>query len=163
MREVKIIPFEERYTADVVDLILSIQRGEFGIDLTVEDQPDLLKIKEEYMETGGNFWIALSEDKVVGTIALVKLENHCGAIKKMFAAPAFRSDKRVGKALLDTLLAHCRAEGYQKIYLGTVDRLKAAQRFYAKNGFVRCEKADMPQDYHLMDVDDVFFVKDLNA
>lgn len=82
MSEVTIIPFEEKYTQEVVDLILPIQRDEFNIDISIEDQPDLLRIKEEYIDTGGNFWVALSEGKVIGTIALVKLENHYGAIKK---------------------------------------------------------------------------------
>ncbi|MGX7204923.1 GNAT family N-acetyltransferase [Enterococcus pingfangensis] len=157
----KIIPFEEKYTQEVVELILSIQRDEFQIDLTVEDQPDLLKIKEEYIETGGNFWIALSDDQVIGTIALVKLENHCGAIKKMFVTKDFRGAKQIGKKLLDTLVAYCENQGYEYLYLGTVEVLKAAQKFYQKNGFERIKKSEMPKDYHLMAVDTVFFKRTL--
>lgn len=55
MSEVKIVLFEEKYTQEVVDLIIPIQRNEFNIMLSVEDQPDLLRIKEEYIDTGGNF------------------------------------------------------------------------------------------------------------
>lgn len=55
MSEVKIVPFEEKYTQEIVDLIIPIQREEFNIQLTVEDQPDLLTIQEEYINTGGNF------------------------------------------------------------------------------------------------------------
>lgn len=157
----KIIPFEEKYTQEVVELILSIQRDEFQIDLTVEDQPDLLKITEEYIETGGNFWLALADDQVIGTIALVKLKNHCGAIKKMFVAKNFRGEKQIGKKLLDTLVADCEKQGYKYLYLGTVEVLKAAQKFYQKNGFQRIKKSEMPKDYHLMDVDTVFFKRTL--
>ncbi|MDT2759167.1 GNAT family N-acetyltransferase [Enterococcus xiangfangensis] len=157
----KIIPFEEKYTQEVIELILSIQRDEFQIDLTVEDQPDLLKITEEYIETGGNFWLALADDQVIGTIALVKLENHCGAIKKMFVAKNFRGEKQIGKKLLDTLVADCEKQGYKYLYLGTVEVLKAAQKFYQKNGFQRIKKSEMPKDYHLMDVDTVFFKRTL--
>lgn len=39
MNEVKIVPFEEKYTQQVVDLILPIQREEFNIDISIEDQP----------------------------------------------------------------------------------------------------------------------------
>ncbi|MGM0168528.1 hypothetical protein IGI39_004283 [Enterococcus sp. AZ135] len=161
MSEVTIVPFEEKYTQEVVDLILPIQREEFNIDISIEDQPDLLIIKKEYIDTGGNFWVALADNKVVGTIALVKLENHCGAIKKMFAAKAFRGEKRVGKKLLDTLVSYCKAQGYERLYLGTVDVLKAAQKFYKKNDFELIDKTEMPKDYHLMDVDTVFFMRDL--
>ncbi|MBO0451906.1 GNAT family N-acetyltransferase [Candidatus Enterococcus murrayae] len=161
MAEVTIVPFEEKYTQEVVDLILPIQREEFNIDISIEDQPDLLRIKEEYIDTGGNFWVALSNGHVVGSIALVKLENHCGAIKKMFAAKEFRGEKQVGKKLLNTLISYCEDQGYERIYLGTVDVLKAAQKFYKKNGFELIAKTEMPKDYHLMDVDTVFFMREL--
>ena len=158
MSEITITPFKKQYESEVVDLIISIQ-NDFGVDVTLEDQPDLLRIEEEYIHTGGNFWVALSENHVVGTIALVKLGNGNGAIKKMFAAPAFRGEKQLGKKLLDTLISYCKDQGYKELYLGTVNVLIAAQKFYKKNGFVECSKADMPKDYHIMDVDNVFFKK----
>ncbi len=161
MSEVKIVLFEEKYTQEVVDLIIPIQRNEFNIMLSVEDQPDLLRIKEEYIDTGGNFWVALFEGKVIGTIALVKLQNHCGAIKKMFVTKDFRGEKQIGRKLLDTLVSYCKEQGYEYLYLGTVEVLKAAQKFYKKNGFELIEKTEMPKDYHLMDVDTVFFIRDL--
>ena len=161
MSELTILPYEKRYETEVVELIISIQ-GEFGVAVTLEDQPDLLRIDEEYIQTGGNFWVALSDNQVVGTIALVKLENGNGAIKKMFAAPAFRGEKQLGKQLLDTLVDYCRAQGYKNLYLGTVNVLIAAQKFYKKHGFVECSRADMPKDYHIMDVDNVFFKRSLS-
>lgn len=161
MSEIKIVPFEEKYTQQVVDLILPIQRDEFNIDISIEDQPDLLRIKQEYIDIGGNFWVALFNDQVIGTIALVKLENHCGAIKKMFAAKEFRGEKQVGRKLLETLVAYCKHQGYERLYLGTVEVLKAAQKFYKKHDFQLIDKSEMPKDYHLMDVDTVFFMRDL--
>lgn len=161
MSEVKIVPFEEKYTEEIVDLIIPIQREEFNIQLTVEDQPDLLTIQEEYINTGGNFWVALFDDKVIGTIALVRLENHCGAIKKMFVTKDFRGEKQIGRKLLDTLVNYCKDQGYERLYLGTVEVLKAAQKFYKKNGFELIDKTEMPKDYHLMDVDTVFFMRKL--
>ncbi|MGM0303308.1 hypothetical protein IGI66_002973 [Enterococcus sp. AZ048] len=161
MSEVKIVPFEEKYTEEIVDLIIPIQREEFNIKLTVEDQPDLLTIQEEYINTGGNFWVALFDDKVIGTIALVRLENHCGAIKKMFVTKDFRGEKQIGRKLLDTLVNCCKEQGYERLYLGTVEVLKAAQKFYKKNGFELIDKTEMPKDYHLMDVDTVFFMRKL--
>ncbi|MGM0214118.1 GNAT family N-acetyltransferase [Enterococcus sp. AZ109] len=160
MSEVTIKPFEKRYESKVIELITSIQK-EFAINITLEDQPDLLRIEEEYIENGGNFWIALSDDQVVGTIALVKLKDGNGAIKKMFAAPAFRGEKQVGKQLLDTLIAYCTARQDKNLYLGTVDTFIAAQKFYKKHGFVECTAADMPEDYQIMAVDNVFFKKEL--
>ena len=161
MSEIKIVPFEEKYTQQVVDLILPIQRNVFNIDISIEDQPDLLRIQQEFIDTVGNFWVALFNDQVIGTIALVKLENHCGAIKKMFAAKEFRGEKQVGRKLLETLVAYCKHQGYERLYLGTVEVLKAAQKFYKKHDFQLIDKSEMLKDYHLMDVDTVFFMREL--
>lgn len=57
MSEIRIIPFEEHYTDQVVDLILPIQQTEFGIEISLTDQPDLLKIKEEYIDRGGKLLV----------------------------------------------------------------------------------------------------------
>nr|WP_294501458.1 hypothetical protein [uncultured Rhodopila sp.] len=42
---------------EVANLILSIQNGEAGLSLSVEDQPDLLDIASTYRD--GGFWIAV--------------------------------------------------------------------------------------------------------
>lgn len=79
----------------------------------------------------------------------------------MFAAKSFRGEKQVGKKLLETLVTYCKDQGYERLYLGTVEVLKAAQRFYQKHHFERIDKSAMPKDYHLMDVDTEFFMRDL--
>ncbi|MEG2326618.1 MAG: GNAT family N-acetyltransferase [Enterococcus sp.] len=77
----------------------------------------------------------------------------------MFVSKNFRGEKQIGKKLLETLIAYCQNHNYNQIYLGTVEVLKAAQKFYKKNGFKQIEKEEMPKDYHLMAVDTVFFMK----
>jgi hypothetical protein len=39
----------------VIDLILHIQRQEFGLPIALEDQPDLLEIPTIYQRDNGNF------------------------------------------------------------------------------------------------------------
>src|ERR1700754_920058 len=88
--DARIIPWEKKYEDAVIDLILSIQRNEFQISITEEDQPDLRSVKEFYMRDNGNFWIALSEQNVVGTIALVDIGYQQVALRKMFIHKNFR-------------------------------------------------------------------------
>jgi hypothetical protein len=64
-------PFAPQYTEAVVAMILSIQIGEFQVPISRQDQPDLDKIPAFYQQGKGNFWIALHEGEVVGTIAAV--------------------------------------------------------------------------------------------
>jgi hypothetical protein len=50
--------YSDNYKDRVIDLILSIQNGEFKIPVTREQQPDLGKIPTYYQVNNGNFWIA---------------------------------------------------------------------------------------------------------
>lgn len=79
----------------------------------------------------------------------------------MFVTKDFRGEKQIGRKLLDTLVNYCKEQGYERLYLGTVEVLKAAQKFYKKNGFELIDKTEIPKDYHLMDVDTVFFMRKL--
>ena len=45
-----IIPFEDRYTQDVIDLVLHFQNDGTRPPVSVDDQPDLLHITESYMQ-----------------------------------------------------------------------------------------------------------------
>jgi hypothetical protein len=67
--EITIEPFEPKYGERVVSLILPIQQREFGIPVTLRDQPDLLDIPNFYQNGVGNFWVAVGDDKVVGSLS----------------------------------------------------------------------------------------------
>jgi N-acetylglutamate synthase-like GNAT family acetyltransferase len=145
------------YSQQIVDLIIPIQQIEFGVPITLADQPDLLDIENNYHATGGNFWGALHEGKVVGTIALISIGDNKGVIRKMFVNKDFRGKELgIAQKLLDQLVAYCRANGISDLYLGTVDILKAAIRFYERNGFVTIAKQDLPATFPIMSADNVF-------
>src|ERR1700674_5856438 len=78
---IEVVEFSARHRAGVVELILSIQQ-EFDIPITLNDQPDLLDIPGFYQQNRGNFWVALADTRVVGTIALQDIGNAQGALQK---------------------------------------------------------------------------------
>lgn len=142
----------------VADLIVSIQRDEFAIDITYNDQPDLHDIPAFYQNGTGNFWVALDGAKVVGTIALKDIGNQQAALRKMFVAASHRgADKAIAHELLNTLLGHARMVGLKDIYLGTTAKYHAAQRFYEKNGFQLIDAEELPESFPRMDVDTRFY------
>ena len=49
--------FKQTYQQQVIDLIVGIQSGEFGVKITAEDQPDLKDIQSYYQTKSGNFWV----------------------------------------------------------------------------------------------------------
>ena len=81
------------YDDEIISLILSIQNDEAGIGLSIQEQPDLLDIMQYYQQPGGNFWVALSDGRVIGTIGLMLKERHCAVLKKFFVKKEFRSQK----------------------------------------------------------------------
>jgi putative acetyltransferase len=160
--EIVITPFTGQHTAAIIQLITHIQQQEFHIAVTAADQPDLTTIPSFYQSNNGNFWLALQNEEVVGTIGLVDAGDGIGALRKMFVKKAFRGKELgLGKKLLDTLLEWARDKGFTDIYLGTVEVLEAAQRFYEKNDFTRVAKVDLPANFPVMQVDTIFYRKEL--
>jgi N-acetylglutamate synthase-like GNAT family acetyltransferase len=150
--------YSRSYQQPVIDLILNIQQNEFGVPVTIKDQPDLLAVENFYCKGLGNFWIATDNEKLIGTIALIDIGNRQSALRKMFVHKDYRGkDKGIGQQLLDQVTGWCREKGIDEIYLGTFDKLQAAQRFYVKNGFVEVEKQSLPDSFPLMQVDNMFF------
>jgi GNAT superfamily N-acetyltransferase len=146
------------HAQQIIDLILPIQQIEFGVPITLEDQPDLLDIEKSYLSGGGNFWAALSDEAVVGTIALIAIGNGKGVIRKMFVRKDFRGKEQgIAQDLLGNLILYCKTENITDLYLGTVDILQAAMRFYERNGFVKVRKQDLPSVFPLMSADNVFY------
>lgn len=159
---IEVIPFSPNHQAGVIDVILSIQRVEFGVAITVEDQPDLLDIPGFYQQGCGNFWVALSDGEVVGTIALRDIGNRQGALRKMFVKPAYRGkEKGVARRLLDELILSATRAGVREVFLGTIDQFVAAHRFYERNGFAQIPATDLPKAFPLMGVDTRFYHRKL--
>ena len=155
---IQVRQFEEKYSEAVVSLILHIQQNEFGVPITIHDQKDLLNIDGFYKRGKGNFWIAVLDGKLIGTIALIDIGNGEGCLRKMFVQQDFRG-KQYGVAmlLLNTLVGWATQKAMAVIYLGTTDVLKASHRFYEKNGFVIFPKESLPKNFPIMEVDTRFY------
>lgn len=160
MSKINIATFAAADQRGVLDVILPIQQREFGIPITEADQPDLTNIAGFYQSGTGGFWVARSNDEVVGTVGLKDIGLGQAALRKMFVAAPFRGREfGVAGKLLDALLAHARAQGIAEIFLGTTDKFLAAHRFYEKQGFEELEKASLPKAFPIMAVDSKFYVR----
>ena len=156
-------PVDNTYCNQILDLILPIQQVEFNVPVTLEGQPDLLDIETHYYGTGGSFWGALQNNELVGTIALISIGHHAGAIRKMFVKKEFRGKERgIAQHLFSTLASYCKEHEIADLYLGTVNMLKAAHRFYERNGFKRIKKEDLPHYFPVMMGENVYYHLQLN-
>jgi GNAT superfamily N-acetyltransferase len=160
MENVSVTTFRNEHQSEVIQLILDIQRKEFGVPITLDQQPDLTTIREFYQKGNGNFWVALHGNQVVGTIALIDIGSSQVALRKMFVHGKFRGKPYgIGQLLLDTATAWMKEKGVSEVILGTLDIFHAAQRFYRKNGFQEVAKSDLPPNFPAMKLDNTFFKK----
>lgn len=164
MPMIDIVPFMPVYQDGVVELILPIQQQEFGLNIDLHEQPDLQEIPAFYQTGAGNFWVALDDGVVVGSIALLDIGGQQAALRKMFvAAPMRGNPHRVADNLLAELLAWSRRKRLREIYLGTTEKFTAAQRFYRKHAFAELPKTDLPASFPVMAVDSVFFKRAVDS
>mgnify|MGYP002713085694 CR=1 FL=1 len=158
MKEIIIEEYTDKYASDVERLILEIQKNEFNINITIDNQPDLQNISNFYQVNNGNFWIAKTDNLVIGTISLLDIGNSQSALRKMFVHKNYRGKELgVGQKLLETLFGWANQKEIKEILLGTTEKFKAAQRFYEKNGFEEIKETDLPANFPVMSVDVKFY------
>ena len=129
------------------------------VDSLCESYPLKLRLLEEYRQDildnigsasykaplGAEF-IAEVSGEYCGTVALRKLSNGVGEIKRLFVNPSFRR-RGVAKALMKLAVQQARAYGYNEVKLDTMKRQLEAQRFYESIGFmqVSCFQEVVPE------------------
>jgi DNA-binding MarR family transcriptional regulator/N-acetylglutamate synthase-like GNAT family acetyltransferase len=103
-------------------------------DVEEADKRLLLHPEEEIIEGGGSVFFARLGDKIVGTAALLKLDNETYEIAKMAVTPRAQG-KQVGRRLTEAAIVRARSRGAKKIVLHTDNRLRAAVGLYSRLGF----------------------------
>ena len=150
----------------IINMIETIQKGEFSLPITDDINFGILRAEEEYYYNNSyNFWYTTDADGVImGSIGLKKIDDQNGEIKKFFITQAYRS-KNVAPKLMTALIKAALKHGFDVLYLGTTDKFKAAHRFYEKYGFARITEQELPSGFEICSVDTVFFkgsVEDLH-
>jgi ribosomal protein S18 acetylase RimI-like enzyme len=152
-------PFTTTDQADVEALVLTIQRDEFGYDLTTDNQPDLKDVGAYFAGVGSAFWVAVADGKVIGCIGLEAIAGPVAVMRKFMVAQAWRGrELGVARALYDRFVDQARDNGAPLIALSTVSSTKAAQAFYLRMGYKVVERADMPTGFVPGVMDVVFMV-----
>ncbi|MBR1738142.1 MAG: GNAT family N-acetyltransferase [Firmicutes bacterium] len=156
----EIITYDEIYKQQIIDLILHIQNDEAKIGLSIEEQPDLLDIYNSYINNGGNFWIAVEQNTVIGTIGLMIRENRCDILKKFFVKSEYRG-QRIGCRLYRTLISFAENIGLHYLILDTPSVAKRSHKFYEQQGFTRITKVELPIEYQYPDRDSLLYLLEL--
>lgn len=146
----EIITYQEKYKQQIIDLILHIQNDEAKIDLPLEEQPDLLDIPNHYQKSGGEFWLAVEDNTVIGTLALMDMGNGNGILKKGFVKKEYRKCGILTK-LYKNLLAYAKNKNMKQLMFDTPSVATDCHRFFEKVGYLRINKNEQPFEYEYPD------------
>lgn len=127
--------FKPEYKDQVIALISQVLRDEEAIPDYIEliDDEDLHRIPEIYSGRS-RFWIAVKDDKVIGTVAIKELSGNTAKLRRMFVFTKYHGSG-LGQALLDQALNFARRKVFKGVILNTHPLMKRAHHFYEKNGF----------------------------
>lgn len=86
---------------------------------------------------GSGFWLALSpEGGLMGTFALLPLNEEVAELRRMYVGAAFRR-RGVARAMLAEAEALCAGWGFARLFLTTSSLNRAAIEFYRRAGFAQ--------------------------
>jgi len=95
---------------------------------------ELSQLPGDYAQPNGRLLLAVENDQVAGCVALRKIGEGIGEMKRLYVRPAFRRFG-LGRALAQALLDEARRAGYSVMLLDTLDDMEAARELYTALGF----------------------------
>lgn len=159
---ISIMQFEDRYTQDVIDLVLHFQNDGTRLPVTVDDQPDLRTITDSYIRAGGDFWIATEDGRLIGSIGIMPCGSEIAILKKFFVYEKYQGEPvHLGQKLYARLLQFAKEKGFKTILLDTPANAVRAHRFYEKAGFQKVEENELPISFSHPYQDCDFFLLNL--
>ncbi len=84
-------------------------------------------------------WIATSDKKYIGSIAIAEASNTTAQLRWFLVVPSFRS-QGLGSYFMEQAISFANASEYQTIFLWTTSELQVAARLYLSYGFKKTEK-----------------------
>jgi len=133
-KDVQIVAYEDKHQPIFKALNEEWISGTFGMEES--DYKALDNPRKHILEKGGEIFMAIYNEKVVGACALIKMDDpdYDYEIAKMAVSPEMRG-KNMGRLLMQAAIAKASDLGASKIYLESNTVLKAAVNMYYKMGF----------------------------
>lgn len=130
--QTEIIPFEPQYAEVFAQLNKAWLEEYFFVEKYDEE---ILENPEKYILAKGGFVFLLRiEDKIVGTVALIKVDAHTYELSKMAVEKSFRG-KKFGHKLLEFSLQFSERQNINTLVLYSSRKLGNALHLYQKFGF----------------------------
>lgn len=124
---------------DEVKKLIKEYYHRLGRDLSFQNiEAELDDPAVRYSPPQGELLVALENDEVLGMVAYHRLTSKRCEMKRLYLTPNARG-RHLGERLVETIIDHAKASGYEEMVLDTIKPLKAAVSLYRKYGFEECE------------------------
>jgi putative acetyltransferase len=143
--------------AGIIALIGGAYAEYAGCVLDVEsEEPDLLAIATAYARRGGNFWVAVNSNEVVGCIGWAPRQQGWIELKKLYVSAAHRR-QGIATQLLALVEAAASEHRVTALELWSDTRFLEGHHFYRANGFV--QQPETRELFDLSETTEYRFVK----
>lgn len=106
-----------------------------AVDLSFQNfEEELRGLPGDYAPPGGALFLAWSEARPVGCIAVRRIDDRDCEMKRLFVRDAFRG-LGAGERLANHAIEWARAHGYHRMLLDTLPSMGAAHKLYARLRF----------------------------
>lgn len=112
-----------------------------GLDVDLSFQgfeEELAGLPGKYAPPGGRLLLACKEARIVGCVALRRLDDSTAEMKRLYVRREARGEQ-LGRKLAQQICEEARAAGYARICLDTLPTMLSALRLYQSLGFVPIE------------------------
>lgn len=128
----EILPFDSKYAPNFKDLNIEWLEKYFWVE--PHDEEVLGKPEKHIINPGGQIFFVKDNDSIIGTVALMKIEDKIFELTKMAITPAVQG-KNIGQKLMAHTLNYAKDQGWKKLIIYSNRKLENAIHIYKKFGF----------------------------
>lgn len=132
---ITLVPVESQELVAAARELFLEYAAAIGVDLEYQGfAAELAALPSPYVPPHGALFIAWMKDEAAGCVALRRLDEQTGEMKRLYVRPAFRS-WGLAKRLIGETIQAARRAGYTALRLDTLPSMAAAQGLYRSLGF----------------------------
>jgi GNAT superfamily N-acetyltransferase len=132
-------------TPAVIELIGRVY-AEYGFVYDpATEVPDLFAFEAHYAAERGAFFVVRQGDRVVGSVGVERVDASTAELHRLYLDAHLRG-RGTGRALVETVLAWCRARAIRHLILWSDTRFDHAHRLYERMSFLRTGERTLEGD-----------------
>lgn len=128
-----IITYTPEYASEFKNLNIAWLEKYFWVE--PHDEEVLGDPNKFIIEPGGTIFFAKENNEILGTVALMKMDETTFELTKMAVTPAAQG-KKIGQQLMEQCIAYAKSKNWDKLMLYSNRKLENAIYIYKKYGFV---------------------------